>query len=71
MIKELLQKTKSNNDIKNMKENLSNKEMRFGNTNFQITEVPAGMRKKIKEEIKMIKTFRVKTQYEKDETCLT
>lgn len=54
-----------------MKENLSNTEMRFGNTNFQITEVPAGMRKKIKEEIKMIKTFRVKTQDAKDETCLT
>lgn len=29
-----------------MKEKLSNTEMRFGNTNFQITEVPEGMRKK-------------------------
>ena len=45
-----------------MKEKLSNTEMRFGNTNFQITEVPEGMMKKTKEEIKMIKTFRLKTR---------
>lgn len=45
-----------------MKEKLSNTEMRFGNTNFQITEVPEGMRKKTKEENKDDKNFQIENK---------